>query len=448
MNRALYNEIIKEHFDITDRNTRKVLVSIDESDQNQVLGNLATKLYNSIVKKVTDIDFGQIPLSKGDITKIPNYMDIVECLTTIRDMMQEKRQTTTSVDTIFTAIENLKKYKNIWERGYLLDCEIAIVFYNTIALSIVSATSLLISATVEFIKNPDSEVIDLELAKVANTKTKDGLLFKNLDKFNKSCKKGDIEKTFNNILKAQREVREASEDMSGISERMNILPVNLIIPKAYAVIETALSENNAEFTMCSTIDMMRNANNNNKSFAVAEENCFSGDENINDIADSANKELNRYGWNLNPEIKHGAIYLEAMTEANETYVTENIATIIFTGTMVVSLLTCVIPILHQLTSILFNLRQSVAEYLAGEADIIRLNAEKVQYNRTKTPEQKKKIIARQNRIADHFKKWSNALMIKSTKAEKESEKQIKKDQDNKNKIEDVVDEIPGTASIF
>ena len=57
MDRSLYNEIIKEHFDIMDNDTRKILVSIDEADQNQVLGNLATKLYDSIVKKVTDIDF-------------------------------------------------------------------------------------------------------------------------------------------------------------------------------------------------------------------------------------------------------------------------------------------------------------------------------------------------------------------------------------------------------
>lgn len=349
MDRSLYNEIIKEHFDVIDTETRKVLISIDEADQNQVLGHLATKLYNSIVKKTTDIDFGQIPLSKGDITKIPNYMDIVECLTTVRDMMQEKRQSTTSIDTIFNAIENLKKYKNIWEKGYVLECEISIVFYNTIALSIVSATSLLISATVEFIKNPDSDVIDFELAKVANNKTKDGLLFKNLERFNKSCRKGEIEKTFNEILKSQRQVREFSE-----------------------------------------------LNNNDKSSIIM----------------------------------------------------ENIATVLFTGTMIISLLTCVIPILHQLTTVLFNIRQSVAEYLAGEADIVRLNAEKVQYNRAKTPEQKKKIIAKQNKIADHFKKWSNSLMIKSIKAEKESEKQIKQDKEIKNKINDVVDEIPGSATIF
>lgn len=340
MLRDQYNALVKEHFDITDRETRKVLVTIDEADQNQVMGNLAAKLYDAIVKKVTDIDFGQIPASKGDITKIPNYLDMVSCLTTIRDMMVESKQSTGSADIIFLAIENMKKYQKIWEKGYFLENEMTIVFYNTIALSIVSAISLLTSATIEFIKNPQSDVIDIELAKVANHKTKDNLLFKNLDKFNKACRKGDIEKVFNEVLKAQR------------------------------------------------------------------------------------------------QLKEGAI------------VKESISAILFTGAMVLGLLTTVIPILHQLTNALYCLRQNVAEYLAGEADVIRLNAEKVQYNRAKTSEQKKKIIARQHKIADHFKKWANKLMIKANKADAEAQRQIKEDRSNKSKIGDVIDEMPDSASIF
>lgn len=340
MLRDQYNALVKEYFDITDRETRKVLVTINEADQNQVMGNLAAKLYDAIVKKVTDIDFGQIPASKGDITKIPNYLDMVSCLTTIRDMMVESKQSTGSADIIFLAIENMKKYQKIWEKGYFLENEMTIVFYNTIALSIVSAISLLTSATIEFIKNPQSDVIDIELAKVANHKTKDNLLFKNLDKFNNACRKGDIEKVFNEVLKAQRQLKEG------------------------------------------------------------------------------------------------------------TIVKESISAILFTGAMVLGLLTTVIPILHQLTNALYCLRQNIAEYLAGEADVIRLNAEKVQYNRAKTPEQKKKIIARQHKIADHFKKWANRLMIKANKADAEAQRQIKEDRSNKSKIGDVIDEMPDSASIF
>lgn len=340
MLRDQYNALVKEHFDITDRETRKILVTINEADQNQVMGNLAAKLYDAIVNKVTDIDFGQIPASRGDITKIPNYLDMVSCLTTIRDMMVESKQSTGSADIIFLAIENMKKYQNIWEKGYVLENEMVIVFYNTIALSIVSAISLLTSATIEFVKNPQSDIIDIELAKVANHKTKDNLLFKNLDKFNKACRKGDIEKIFNDVLRAQRQLKEG------------------------------------------------------------------------------------------------------------TVIKESISAILFTGAMVLGLLSTVIPILHQLTNALYCLRQNVAEYLAGEADVIRLNAEKVQYNRAKTPEQKKKIIARQHKIADHFKKWANKLMIKANKADVEAQKQIKKDRSNKSKIGDVIDDMPDSASIF
>ena len=340
MLRDQYNALVKEHFDITDRETRKILVTINEADQNQVMGNLAAKLYDAIVKKVTDIDFGQIPASRGDITKIPNYLDMVSCLTTIRDMMVESKQSTGSADIIFLAIENMKKYQKIWEKGYVLENEMVIVFYNTIALSIVSAISLLTSATIEFVKNPQSDIIDIELAKVANHKTKDNLLFKNLDKFNKACRKGDIEKIFNDVLRAQRQLKEG------------------------------------------------------------------------------------------------------------TVIKESISAILFTGAMVLGLLSTVIPILHQLTNALYCLRQNVAEYLAGEADVIRLNAEKVQYNRAKTPEQKKKIIARQHKIADHFKKWANKLMIKANKADVEAQKQIKKDRSNKSKIGDVIDDMPDSASIF
>ena len=340
MLRDQYNALVKEHFDITDRETRKILVTINEADQNQVMGNLAAKLYDAIVKKVTDIDFGQIPASRGDITKIPNYLDMVSCLTTIRDMMIESKQSTGSADIIFLAIENMKKYQKIWEKGYVLENEMVIVFYNTIALSIVSAISLLTSATIEFVKNPQSDVIDIELAKVANHKTKDNLLFKNLDKFNKACRKGDIEKIFNDVLRAQRQLKEG------------------------------------------------------------------------------------------------------------TVIKESISAILFTGAMVLGLLSTVIPILHQLTNALYCLRQNVAEYLAGEADVIRLNAEKVQYNRAKTPEQKKKIIARQHKIADHFKKWANKLMIKANKADVEAQKQIKEDRSNKSKIGDVIDDMPDSASIF
>ena len=46
-----------EFFDITDTETRKVLLAVNEADQNKVLVSLTSKLYDNVVDRIDDIDF-------------------------------------------------------------------------------------------------------------------------------------------------------------------------------------------------------------------------------------------------------------------------------------------------------------------------------------------------------------------------------------------------------
>ena len=78
-----YTRAMDEYFDITDRETRKVLLSVNEADQNAVLVSLTSKLYDNVVNKVDDIDFGEIELTRGDIEKLPNFNTLHECLNTM-----------------------------------------------------------------------------------------------------------------------------------------------------------------------------------------------------------------------------------------------------------------------------------------------------------------------------------------------------------------------------
>ena len=217
MNRDLYNQIIKEHFDVKDRHTRQVLLALDEADQNKVMMSLAGKLYNKIVAKVDEIDYGTIPQSKGDITKIANYMDLVECLEIIRGLIVEYKQPTDTVDTVLQAIENLKDSKDIWEKAFATECDFPILFYNTIALSIVSSTSLLISNSIEFIKDPVAGNFTTTLDKAGLNRSKNHLLFKDLEKFNKSYKKKEITKTMQEFLSANRQVKESGGITEGVA---------------------------------------------------------------------------------------------------------------------------------------------------------------------------------------------------------------------------------------
>lgn len=217
--KSQWNSIITEHFDIYDRDTRKILLSISEdgTQQNMVLSSLAAKLYKIIVEQSTDIDYGQIPKSKGDITKIPNFAEITDCLNIIRSIILEYKDDPVYVDEVLKAIDNLRDSRDLWEKAYTFRAEIPIVFYETIALAVVGATSLMISTSIEYIKDPSEQVYTLSLDKVAYTKTRDSLLFKNIRRFNKAYKSGEIRKTFESMLKINSTVKESVDIVNEFS---------------------------------------------------------------------------------------------------------------------------------------------------------------------------------------------------------------------------------------
>lgn len=210
MDIKLYDKILKEHFDTSNRKSIRVLLSLNEADQNQAMVALASKLYEKIIDKVDDIDFGTIPASKGDITKIGNFQEMRECITIINDILVHYKQDTSQLDTVDRAIENLKDSKAIWEKAFAVKCEMATTFYNTIALSIVSSISLLISASIDFISEPgENQSFSISFNKVGYTKSKDKLLFQNLEKFNTSYAKGDIKKVMKEIVNSNAALKES-----------------------------------------------------------------------------------------------------------------------------------------------------------------------------------------------------------------------------------------------
>ena len=349
MNRALYNTLIKEHFNVSDRRQRQILLALNESDQDTVMMSLSAKLYDCIVKRVADIDYDRIPDSKGDITKIPNYFELVECVQTIHDLLVEYKQPTDATDTVLEAIENLKDSQKLWEKAFATECGFPMVTYNTIALSIVSSVSFLIAASIEFIKDPVQNNFNLALDKAGYSKSKNSLLFKNLAKFNKSYKKGDVTKAMETLIKANNQVKVKTNESSSMEE-----------------IE---------------------------------------------------------------EVSVGAIAAGISLTAS-----------------VIAMITCLVPLLQELVCMLYCARQNVADYFEIQSSVVRLNAENVKLDSTKTPAERDKIYKKQVAIADKFKKISNTLTIKFKSSEKKAEALVKEDNKKKYDVEDVVSTMPQSAS--
>ena len=195
-----YNECMT-YFDSTDDKTRHILLSVNEADQQLVMQGLANKLYGYIVTKVNGIDYGTIPLSKGNIQRIENYDQLIDCIGVLTQILINYKQPIDQIDVINTAIKNVTDRTKLFTEAYKLNIEMPIIAYNTIVLSIVSTVSLLISAHVEFIKMGDDAGYEIAFYKSTKYRSKEKLLFNTLKDFNNLCASGEFDKTMQYVMK-------------------------------------------------------------------------------------------------------------------------------------------------------------------------------------------------------------------------------------------------------
>ncbi len=200
-----FGEVAYKYFNVHDNVTLEALTGITEEEQSKILSNLTTKLYNAIMDKVDDIDYGNIPATRGDITRLENYEDLVDCTNIIKDIVEYYHQDPSIIQTVIDAINNIKDRTSLFEKIFATNLEFGITIYNTMVLSCVSAISFLISTSIDFIRHTDStDKFDISLDRVGYKKSKDYLLLKNLRHFNSSCSNGNIDKALNQLLDTNR----------------------------------------------------------------------------------------------------------------------------------------------------------------------------------------------------------------------------------------------------
>ena len=195
-----FNELIRENVN-TDIDANHYLACLDEAGKDQLIASLTEKLYNKIVEKVPDIDFGSIPKSQGDIRRIENYDSMKECVNIIRDIVKQYGQSTEPLDQIDTAMYNLEQKERLFSRCFIMNVELGVITYNSMVMAITRAISLMIATSIEFIKSPTDETFDMSLDKTMYKKTCDTMLYNDIRRFNIACKKGEIDKCLEGLLK-------------------------------------------------------------------------------------------------------------------------------------------------------------------------------------------------------------------------------------------------------
>lgn len=198
------DQIIRENFDLSDKYTRQYIATLEESGQEQLIAALSSALYDKIVAKVDEIDFGSIPQSRGDITRVQGFVNTEQCIDIIRKLIIQYNQNPGIVDSIITAITNIKDRKSVFTKAFNIKADMSMMIYNLMVLAIERSVSLIIATCIQYVKDPNSTTVKIALDKVAYEKTMDDLLFKQLVTFNTLCKTGAMDKTINASMKPSK----------------------------------------------------------------------------------------------------------------------------------------------------------------------------------------------------------------------------------------------------
>ena len=199
---------------------RKYMSQMSKQDVHQVNGALIQNLYGSVIKR-KDIDFGDIPDSNGDIEKVKFYKSTVESLDTLEELYRKNNIDEPSVGEVKRAISNMKKFRPQFTTGFRLKHEFVMITYNSLVMSIVDATSLLISSYVTYVVSADTNHslnhdVDKQRGYVS---------LENLRKFNTASENGNMVNALNYMTDEGRKAFAGEEIIIGGAVIMCLLSI-------------------------------------------------------------------------------------------------------------------------------------------------------------------------------------------------------------------------------
>jgi hypothetical protein len=408
-------ELLREYFDLSDSATRKMLIKLDEAvgGSSQMIISLTSKLYDKIQEKVDRVDFSYVEASRGDITKIPHYTELCDCLDIIHRIVVEYKQDTAPVDTVLTAIQNLKVRTAMFKKAFMINAPLPKLTYNSIALGIVQSTSLLIATSIEYIKDPNADSFKMALDTVGYNKTRDNLLFNNLKTFNQSCANREFDKAMATVM--ERTVAKEAFDF-GMDGKPTEVPNTDIFtpvsgePNINGDVLPGPTPDTGEIKVDiisvkpadpSANDTVNGQPVHDKPFLTDEEIQRDDVKVIND--DSTKKPLQE-------KTNFGS-----MIGSYFSYVKDKVW---------LGILNTVIPMVRNFVYQFEVQRQNAEDYYQMQADLLQMNAMDLQYDNTLSNNEKNAIYKKQMAQVAKFKKHANNLSIDNKTSEVMSNRAI------------------------
>lgn len=179
----------------SDAEDKAYLRSMDKQDIKQLNAEYMQRLYKSALERNT-CDFGEIPNSRGDITKLKCYPPTKECLDILEELLSKNRVTVPAISDVKTAIANIITLRTQFMAGFNLGQDYIILTYNTMVMAVLDAVNMLIAEYMNYLTGPSKEPFKLS----GKTDKSRGLVSLDiLRSFNKLVADNTLINTFSNL---------------------------------------------------------------------------------------------------------------------------------------------------------------------------------------------------------------------------------------------------------
>lgn len=161
--------------------------NMNKHDVHQINGQAIQNLYEKTIER-SNINFGDIPDSNGDIEKCKYYESTVQCLDVIDELHKKNNINDDTLMVVKNAISHMIQFKPQFAMGFKMKHEYVMLTYNSLVLAIIDTTTMLIRSYMDYI-------VTAEPAYKLNTQ-KDNergiVTVSTLKAFNQACDNGTL----------------------------------------------------------------------------------------------------------------------------------------------------------------------------------------------------------------------------------------------------------------
>lgn len=207
---------------VSEYGEKQKIYALTEEQQAIVNDKMVGNLYQSALRR-KDIDFGDIPNSRGDIQKFSGYQTMIECIAMLKALAKKFGIKIAEVDIVEDAIDNIRIQKKIFEKGYALDIDFIKMYYQALVLACIDATTLLLASYVEYTRTLNNVEFQVKRGKGISG----NICIDSLAKFNQSVKDGSFVKFADGLLSRKQEnfLGGAATVAGAVLIGVNIVPV-------------------------------------------------------------------------------------------------------------------------------------------------------------------------------------------------------------------------------